>query len=518
MHLQQIAERCQQGDRDAFALLYTASHDRLRSLCLRYVGSETVADDLLHDAFVLILTRIGELKHTERVEAWMQRVVRNVALVYLRQQKQWRQVPVEAAEAVPAASSSALAYDELLSVVNALPDGYRQVFRLSVFEGMSHQQIAALLGIEPHSSSSQLFRARMLLRRWLRPVLLLVVVIGASYFLLSPKEARHGLPRSSSATVSHGSARSSSATDDHGLPRTSATVSHGSSRSSATDDHEVEQTKNKGEEGRHGRCLSVPVTQHCCVIEDRRETIAQKEDHDGPSKPVEKENREKPWETVAKKEDREEPWKTVAEDGRGWGMAVAYSGMSNGGPGRLPYGDGSTSETTYDSISHHRLPLTVALSLRYGLDRHWQVGVGVQYTRLTSELLSGNTYVSLQQHQTVQYFGLPVSLSWRTQLLPRLDGYASASVSVQLPLRSTLSSHYLLPGGTVAEPTTERLHPGVQWSAGVGLGVQYNLGPHVSFFVEPSLQHYFRNGSTVSTWNTEHPFVLSVPFGLRISF
>lgn len=259
MHLQQIAERCQQGDRDAFALLYTASHDRLRSLCLRYVGSETVADDLLHDAFVLILTRIGELKHTERVEAWMQRVVRNVALVYLRQQKQWRQVPVEAAEAVPAASSSALAYDELLSVVNALPDGYRQVFRLSVFEGMSHQQIAALLGIEPHSSSSQLFRARMLLRRWLRPVLLLVVVIGASYFLLSPEEARHGLPRSSSATVSHGSARSSSATDDHGLPRTSATVSHGSSRSSATDDHEVEQTKNKGEEGRHGRCLSVPV-------------------------------------------------------------------------------------------------------------------------------------------------------------------------------------------------------------------------------------------------------------------
>ena len=482
MHLQQIAERCQQGDRDAFALLYTASHDRLRSLCLRYVGSETVADDLLHDAFVLILTRIGELKHTERVEAWMQRVVRNVALVYLRQQKQWRQVPVEAAEAVPAASSSALAYDELLSVVNALPDGYRQVFRLSVFEGMSHQQIAALLGIEPHSSSSQLFRARMLLRRWLRPVLLLVVVIGASYFLLSPEEARHGLPRSSSATVSHGSARSS-----------------------ATDDHEVEQTKNKGEEGRHGRCLSVPVTQHCCVIEDRRETIAQKEDHDGPSKPVEK-------------EDREEPWKTVAEDGRGWGMAVAYSGMSNGGPGRLPYGDGSTSETTYDSISHHRLPLTVALSLRYGLDRHWQVGVGVQYTRLTSELLSGNTYVSLQQHQTVQYLGLPVSLSWRTQLLPRLDGYASASVSVQLPLRSTLSSHYLLPGGTVAEPTTERLHPGVQWSAGVGLGVQYNLAPHVSFFVEPSLQHYFRNGSTVSTWNTEHPFVLSVPFGLRISF
>ena len=93
MSVQQIAERCQQGDRNAFALLYSASRERLRSLCLRYVGSEAVADDLLHDAYVLIFTRIGELKDTTRVEAWMQRVVRNVALVYLRQQKQRQQDP-----------------------------------------------------------------------------------------------------------------------------------------------------------------------------------------------------------------------------------------------------------------------------------------------------------------------------------------------------------------------------------------------------------------------------------------
>ena len=108
MSVQQIAERCQQGDRNAFALLYSASRERLRSLCLRYVGSEAVADDLLHDAYILIFTRIGELKDTTRVEAWMQRVVRNVALVYLRQQKQRQQLPLEAASMVAVTAAAIL--------------------------------------------------------------------------------------------------------------------------------------------------------------------------------------------------------------------------------------------------------------------------------------------------------------------------------------------------------------------------------------------------------------------------
>ena len=47
--LQQIAERCQQGDREAFALLYTAMREPLRTLCLSFVKNEAVADDLLED-------------------------------------------------------------------------------------------------------------------------------------------------------------------------------------------------------------------------------------------------------------------------------------------------------------------------------------------------------------------------------------------------------------------------------------------------------------------------------------
>ena len=164
MGLQQIAERCQQGDREAFALLYTAMREPLRILCLSFVKNEAVADDLLHDAFLLIFSKFGELKDTSCTEAWMKTVTRRVALLYLRQQHQ--QVPLSAspeltAFAVENNAEPNLALQDVLAAVDDLPEGYRRVFRMSVFEGMSHQEIANLLHIEPHSSSSQLFHAKV---------------------------------------------------------------------------------------------------------------------------------------------------------------------------------------------------------------------------------------------------------------------------------------------------------------------------------------------------------------------
>ena len=77
-------------------------------------------------------------------------------------------------------------YEETLSVpaevlrqmIAALPEGYRTVFTLYCIEELSHQEIAALLNIEPHTSSSQLYRAKQMLRRWLRPIVLLLIAVA----------------------------------------------------------------------------------------------------------------------------------------------------------------------------------------------------------------------------------------------------------------------------------------------------------------------------------------------------
>ena len=492
MELQQIAERCQQGDREAFALLYTAMREPLRTLCLSFVKNEAVADDLLHDAFLLIFSKIGELKDTSCTEAWMKTVMRRVALLYLR--KQHQQVPLSAspeltAFAVENNAEPSLVLQDILAAVDDLPEGYRRVFRMSVFEGMSHQEIANLLHIEPHSSSSQLFHAKVLLRRWLRPLalLLLAVALPLSVYIWKQNDEKE-----ISKTVE---------TDKQKLATTEKTNQECLAKQETTLRPKVEELLAEAD-----TATNVAPT----VSQDTTKAVPIPQ-HERPRRQVS--TAESPREVPPADMQRRTP--TATADG--WNLALAYSGIRNSKDMQLPYANAETNPAVYDSIAHHHMPLTIGLMLNRKLDRHWQVGIGLRYQRMTSDMLSGNTYVSLSQHQKVQYLAIPVSVSWYYPLGRRFSTYLSASAAVNLPLRSTLESVYLMNGKEI-DPTTERLHPDVQWSMGLGLGLQYDLTPNIGFFVEPSLQYYFKRSSDVKTWNTEHPLSFSLPLGLRITF
>ncbi len=470
MGLQQIAERCQQGDREAFALLYTAMREPLRTLCLS----------------------IGELKDTSCTEAWMKTVTRRVALLYLRQQHQ--QVPLSAspeltAFAVENNAEPNLALQDVLAAVDDLPEGYRRVFRMSVFEGMSHQEIANLLHIEPHSSSSQLFHAKVLLRRWLRPLalLLLAVALPLSVYIWKQNDEKE-----ISKTVE---------TDKQKLATTEKTNQECLAKQETTLRPKVEELLAEAD-----TATNVAPT----VSQDTTKAVPIPQ-HERPRRQVS--TAESPREVPPADMQRRTP--TATADG--WNLALAYSGIRNSKDMQLPYANAETNPAVYDSIAHHHMPLTIGLMLNRKLDSHWQLGIGLRYQRMTSDMLSGNTYISLSQHQKVQYLAIPASVSWYYPLGRRFSTYLSASAAVNLPLRSTLESVYLMNGQSF-DPTTEHLHPGVQWSTGLGLGLQYDLTPNIGFFVEPSLQYYFKRSSDVKTWNTEHPLSFSLPLGLRITF
>lgn len=518
MQLREIAGRCQKGDREAFALLYTATCQQLRAVCLRYVQNESVADDLVHDAFLLIFSKIGELKDTARTEAWMKMVARRVALLYLRQQKQQRQVSLSSCAATSLQSLTVenraepmLAFQEIHTAVDALPEGYRRVFRLSVLEGMTHQEIAALLHIEPHSSSSQLYHAKALLRHWLRPMLLLLLAVALPVSIYRwLQRPTLTLPEGQEAHPSPPEGRD---VRYRKLPPFPATSSNPTFPPSEGPGEALPIAMSIGQDtlskARSEEEVAVASQFPSSQDENPQPEVAAS---DGVG------------ESVGRKEvsdfSIEYPLEelTTEKNQPCWHLQLAYSNLNDSRSMQLPYADAETNPTVFDSIAHHQLPLTLSLSVNYRLNLHWQLGTGLNYTRLTSDFCSGNSYVSLQQHQTLQYLGIPVSASYHLPLAKRLHIYASASATLHLPLHSTLESHYLLPDGTKAEATTAQLHPDVQWSVGLGLGVQYDLTPHVSFFVQPSLQHYFGNSSDVTNWNTEHPFTLSLPFGLKFSF
>ena len=104
----------------------------------------------------------------EALWGWMKRVVVNESLAYLRDKKRLLFVEhsladVEQTDDDP--QPERISADELHQLISELPDGYRTVMNLFVFENYSHKQIAEILGITENTSASQLFYAKRLLAK-----------------------------------------------------------------------------------------------------------------------------------------------------------------------------------------------------------------------------------------------------------------------------------------------------------------------------------------------------------------
>lgn len=179
MEEQELASRCSRGDSPAQRELYERYAGRLLSVCLRYIPEREVAEDLLHDAFIRIFSSFSKFSYRGEgsLRAWMERIMVNEALLYLRKQD----VLSQAVELDGLPPGSMQPYDEpdeetveripeevLMQMIAELPAGYRMVFNLYVFEGKSHREIARLLDINEKSSSSQLARAKAQLARRVR--------------------------------------------------------------------------------------------------------------------------------------------------------------------------------------------------------------------------------------------------------------------------------------------------------------------------------------------------------------
>lgn len=175
MEEQELAKRCKQGDRMAYKELYERFAGRMLGICLRYVGDRDTAEDLLHDGFLKLYSSFD--KFTWRGEgslrAWMERVMINTVLQYLRRNDVMNQfTPLDNAPEVYSEPEpddiDTIPRQVLMQFIRELPAGYRTVLNLYVFEGKSHKEIATLLGINEKSSASQLTRAKASLAHKLR--------------------------------------------------------------------------------------------------------------------------------------------------------------------------------------------------------------------------------------------------------------------------------------------------------------------------------------------------------------
>lgn len=164
---EKLVKDCARGKSRAQEQLYHQHYRTMFGVCLRYTQDREVAEDILQEGFIKVFSNIGRYRGTGSLEGWIRRIMVNTALEHHR--KMARFLPlVDLDEAMDADAGHDVIADlgeqEILKLIQALPDGYRTIFNLYAIEGYTHREIAKKLEISEGTSKSQFARARRTLQ------------------------------------------------------------------------------------------------------------------------------------------------------------------------------------------------------------------------------------------------------------------------------------------------------------------------------------------------------------------
>lgn len=163
----QLIAALKRGESRAHKVVYERFAGKMLAVCTRYCANRADAEEVMLDGFMRVFEKIEQFREDGSFEGWIRRVMVTESLMFLRKAKQWRhEIPIEDVVVEPNYewADTAVNEDDLLRLVNQLPDGYRTVFNLYAIEGYAHAEIADMLGISEGTSKSQLSRARVMLQ------------------------------------------------------------------------------------------------------------------------------------------------------------------------------------------------------------------------------------------------------------------------------------------------------------------------------------------------------------------
>ena len=171
----ELINGCKKEDRHCQRIVFERFAGKMMTVCLRYARHRLEAEDILQDAFIKIFNNIQSFHGTGSFEGWVRRIVVNTALRDIQKssfknEQIGLENTIETSEQPTAISR--LSEQEILKLISHLPDGYRTVFNLYVFEDFSHREIAGQLGIEESTSRSQLTKARQMLQMQMKKMYL----------------------------------------------------------------------------------------------------------------------------------------------------------------------------------------------------------------------------------------------------------------------------------------------------------------------------------------------------------
>lgn len=162
-----LIDECLSGNHGAFKELYDQYSRQMFSVCMRILQNREEAEDILQEAFLDAFRNLGNFRKETSFGGWLKRIVVNKSLNQLKKKKlqftELRQQEVE--EEQEESDYPELSIQQIQQFILLLPDGYRAILSLYLFEGYSHQEISEALGISVSTSKSQYHRAKQKLKK-----------------------------------------------------------------------------------------------------------------------------------------------------------------------------------------------------------------------------------------------------------------------------------------------------------------------------------------------------------------
>lgn len=554
MKIEKLLEKVKAGDTDALKIIYERYSPMMRSICFSITKEdEDTINDLVQDAFVLTYYSFSKLKDNSKFKEWCAAITKNTALKHLEKKSKLQTIPFssimdEELEVEGALQTDSLLHEnDILELINSLPTGYGKVFRMSVIEGFSHKEIADKLGIEPHSSSSQLARAKAMLRnmidkRALAAISIILISIPLCKYLFWKKTVEEkklptaNVGRKNNNKIDKPELESISSQTNRYVANTFITKKKQIREISL--DSIVKSNEWKNED---------TIRNIAIIIEERDTTLS-----DTTSMFIPQIENYIVADTTRHKKNK---WQFLATGSLGSALAQNVYKLIASNNNGLPDPDGptpiipneiSTWEDYYKHLQQkehegmsadtlalmtiakhnsgkiveheqHDKPITFGISLTKNIGKNWSLGTGIQYSLLKSNFTLGEGEYFINRVQKVHYLGIPLSTSYKWFNSKNWSAYSSVGIIFNIPMYGKNNEQYVT-GTTVPYKDSWHFTPSVQWSVGVGTGLQYNFAPNWSMYLEPSFNWYIPNGSTVHTIWTEHPFSISVPFGIRFTW
>ncbi|HVO09935.1 MAG TPA: sigma-70 family RNA polymerase sigma factor [Vicinamibacteria bacterium] len=168
-----LVEACRHGEREAFDRLVVRYQRDIYRLCYRYVNDHEDANDLAQEAFLKAWRAIGRFRGESRFSTWLYRIAVNACLNHRALR---RPATEELKDSLPDPGRGALSAVEsadesrrVREAVARLPERQRATLILKVYQELSHEEVAAVLGSSVGTVKSNLFHALANLRRLLTP-------------------------------------------------------------------------------------------------------------------------------------------------------------------------------------------------------------------------------------------------------------------------------------------------------------------------------------------------------------